>query len=163
MITEIRISGIAKNSIVDGTGIRYVIFGQGCPLKCEGCHNPDTHDFNGGRLVLISQIAAEIKKDPLLDGVTFSGGEPFVQPEAFAALADAVADYNIFCYTGYTFEELYKKPEAHILLNKLDVLVDGRFKKSQRTYNHKFRGSGNQRAIDVKESIKCGKAIEIDL
>ncbi|MCL1789181.1 MAG: anaerobic ribonucleoside-triphosphate reductase activating protein [Oscillospiraceae bacterium] len=160
---KIRISGIVKNSIVDGTGIRYVVFGQGCPLKCEGCHNPDTHDFNGGKLVDILLIAAEIREDPLLDGVTFSGGEPFAQTEAFAALADAVEEYNIFCYTGYTFEELYDNPETHTLLGKIDVLVDGRFNKNQRTLLQKFRGSGNQRAIDAKESVKCGKAIEIDL
>lgn len=162
---KIRISGIVKNSIVDGPGIRYVVFGQGCPHKCEGCHNPDTHDFFGGSLVDISDIAEEIKKDPLLDGVTFSGGEPFVQAKEFARLAELLPGYNIICYTGYTFEELYSSglhETARVLLDKIDVLVDGRFEKSGQSFELKFKGSGNQRAINAKESVKIGKAIEID-
>ena len=171
-VEKIRVAGIVKNSIVDGPGIRYVIFAQGCPFKCEDCHNPQTHDFAGGTLVDILEIAEEIRKDPILDGVTFSGGEPFAQFSAFAALAELLPDYNIMCYTGYTFEELYRESDAHILLSKVDILVDGRFIKSRRvlsanadvgTETYKFRGSDNQRAINAKESVKCGKAIEINL
>ena len=163
---KIRIAGIVKNSIVDGPGIRYAVFGQGCPLRCEDCHNPHTHDFLGGKLVNIDDIALEIKKDPLLDGVTFTGGEPFAQIEAFARLAEMICrqgDPDIICYTGYTFEELYANPETHTLLSKIDVLIDGRFKHEQRSLGVKFRGSANQRAVDSKESMKRGKAIEITL
>ena len=95
---------MVKNSIVDGPGIRYTVFAQGCPLKCEDCHNPHTHDFFGGELVDIAQIAEEIHKDPLLDGVTFSGGEPFAQAKEFAQLADLIATHHVCCYSGYTFE-----------------------------------------------------------
>jgi anaerobic ribonucleoside-triphosphate reductase activating protein len=157
-----KVAGIVKNSIVDGPGIRYTIFAQGCPLKCEGCHNPATHDFEGGRSVDVRELAAEISCDPLLDGVTFTGGEPFAQAGEFAALADML-DMNIICYTGYTFEELYENPEARVLLEKVDVLIDGRFDKSSRSMKLKFRGSKNQRAIDSKESVRCGKAFEVIL
>ena len=159
----IRVAGIVKNSIVDGPGIRYVIFSQGCPLKCEDCHNPHTHDADGGELIDITTIADQIKKDPLLDGVTFSGGEPFVQVEEFAALAELIRPLHIICYTGYTFEELYEKPHTHSLLSKLDILIDGRFEKKQKNFKQRFRGSDNQRSLDAKESVKCGKAIEIEL
>ncbi|MDR0222526.1 MAG: anaerobic ribonucleoside-triphosphate reductase activating protein [Oscillospiraceae bacterium] len=162
---NIRISGVARNSVVDGPGIRYVVFAQGCPFDCEGCHNPQTHDFDGGELTDTEIIAGEIKKDPLLSGATFSGGEPFAQAKAFIDLAKRLGGANIVCYTGYTFEELYRsdKPETRELLSLIDVLVDGRFDKSKKSLELKFRGSANQRAIDSKESVKRGKAIEIIL
>jgi anaerobic ribonucleoside-triphosphate reductase activating protein len=159
---KIRVAGIVKNSIVDGPGIRYTIFSQGCPIKCEGCHNPQTHDPDGGELVEISTMADEIKRDPLLGGVTFTGGEPFVQVREFAALADLIKNH-IICYTGYSFEELYENSDNHILLSKIDVLVDGRFKESEKSTDIKFKGSKNQRTLDSKESVKCGKAIKISL
>jgi anaerobic ribonucleoside-triphosphate reductase activating protein len=158
---QVRVSGIVKNSIVDGPGIRYAIFGQGCPLKCPNCHNPDTHDFFGGEMMNISDIVREIESDPLLQGVTFSGGEPFAQAEAFAELAGRIPQQHIICYSGYTFEELLARPETHELLTKIEVLVDGRFESALRqNLQQRFRGSANQRAIDVKESLKHGKAIE---
>ncbi|MCL2070779.1 MAG: anaerobic ribonucleoside-triphosphate reductase activating protein [Oscillospiraceae bacterium] len=161
---KIRVAGIVKNSIVDGPGIRYVVFAQGCRFKCKGCHNSHTHDKLGGLSVDVQQIAAEIKSDPLLDGVTFSGGEPFEQAVVFANLAALISELglNIICYTGYTFEELYENPDMHMLLNKVDVLVDGRFELNRKNPRLKFRGSDNQRVIDVKESFKCEKAVEIN-
>jgi anaerobic ribonucleoside-triphosphate reductase activating protein len=157
---------------VDGPGIRYVVFGQGCPLKCPNCHNPDTHDFFGGELAEIDDIVNQIKADPLLDGVTFSGGEPFAQVAAFAELARQLAGEHIICYSGYTFEELYNNNETYPLLRRISVLVDGRFENSLKQFapesgesgkSGRFKGSSNQRAIDVKESFKHGKAIEITL
>ena len=167
---DIRVAGIVKNSIVDGPGIRYTVFAQGCVHNCEGCHNKHTHDFSGGYLTQVDVIIDDIKKDPLLDGVTFSGGEPFEQVKAFSRLAgliqsecDSFVFPRVICYTGYTFEELYGKPDTHILLEKVDVLIDGRFELEHKSLNRrlKFRGSKNQRVIDSKESVKCGKAIEI--
>jgi len=163
---QIKIAGIVKNSIVDGPGIRYTIFGQGCSLKCEDCHNPQTHNPSGGELMYITKIAEEIKKDPLLDGVTFTGGEPFAQIEEFAELAKLIktnSELNIICYTGYSFNELYSNPKTHILLKIIDVLIDGRFEKNHKDYKLRFKGSKNQRFLDSKESIKCGKPIEITL
>jgi len=160
---QIRIAGLVKNSIVDGPGIRFAIFGQGCPLKCPDCHNPDTHDFFGGELMNIADIAAQIKSDGLLDGVTFTGGEPFAQVEAFTALADLLDGYNIICYSGYSFEELQANEQMLPLLRKIDILVDGRFENTLKTYDSRFKGSKNQRAIDIKESFKSGKASEITL
>jgi anaerobic ribonucleoside-triphosphate reductase activating protein len=160
---KLRVAGFARNSIVDGVGIRYTIFCQGCRFNCEDCHNPQTHDFNGGELVEITKIAEEIKRDPLLDGVTFSGGEPFEQIAELCALVDLLEGYNIACYTGFTFEELYDNPETHILLSKIDVLVDGRFEKDKQDLNLKFKGSTNQRTLDSKESVKRGKPIKIGI
>jgi len=163
MKNEIRVAGVVKNSVVDGPGIRYVVFGQGCSLNCKDCHNPHTHDFNGGELRDIYRIAQEIKSDPLLDGVTFSGGEPFAQTREFAALAALLDGYNIICYTGHTFEELYADSEARVLLDNVDVLIDGKYEGDSAGFNLRFKGSRNQRTIDAKESVKCGKPIEIAL
>jgi len=160
---KIRIAGIVKNSVVDGPGLRYVIFAQGCGHNCLGCHNPHTHALNGGEEREIGEIAAEIKSDPLISGVTFSGGEPFEQPEAFAKLADLLPETNVICYSGYTFEELLTKPNAGILLQKIDVLIDGRFDITQKSYDLRFRGSANQRVLNAKESVKSGGAVEITL
>jgi anaerobic ribonucleoside-triphosphate reductase activating protein len=159
---QLRTAGIVKNSIVDGPGIRYTVFAQGCPLSCPDCHNPQTHDMNGGELRDIHAIAEEIRRDPLLDGVTFSGGEPFVQARVFAELAELIKERHIICYTGYTFEELYRDEKNHLLLERIDVLVDGRFETNRRSLKAKFKGSVNQRVIDCKESVKRGKAIEFD-
>lgn len=165
---HIRLAGLVPNSYVDGPGIRFTIFVQGCPHNCKGCHNPETHSFSGGRLAETDRIFEKIKKDPLVKGVTFSGGEPFCQAEPLADLAAKLKEsgYHIMSYSGYTFEELMKKSECdeHIrtLLSLLDVLVDGRFVIEKRSLELKFRGSGNQRLIDVKKSIEKGKAVTID-
>lgn len=165
---ELRISGIEPESIVDGPGIRYTIFVQGCPHHCEGCHNPQTHDFDGGRIIETEKILAEIKKNPLLSGVTFSGGEPFCQPEALCELGEAIKamGLNLVCYSGFTFEELLalkeKQPAVLDLLRMTDILIDGKFILAEKSLMLKFRGSKNQRILDVKSSLEKGKAVLLD-
>lgn len=165
---DIRIAGIVNDSIVDGPGIRFTIFTQGCPHKCEGCHNPQTHTFGGGKLVSIEELIDQIQHNPLLDGVTFSGGEPFVQAEALSALAKVIHDnteLNVVTYTGYTFEQLMSgledNPHWKTLLQETDILIDGPFIQSKKSYELHFRGSSNQRCLDSKESVRLGKAVEI--
>lgn len=154
----IRICGIEKESIVDGSGIRYVIFSQGCPHNCQGCHNPESHSFNAGDEKKIEDILIDIKKNPLLKGVTFSGGEPFEQATGFLQLAQKIKTFNldIWCFTGYTIEELLNSNDQSkiSLLNNVDILVDGKFEKELRTIEKPFVGSSNQRIIDVKKSNK---------
>ena len=168
---EIRIAGLAEESIVDGPGFRYTVFTQGCPHNCKGCHNPQTHDFKGGRIDDTDRIFEDIIKDPLLDGVTFSGGEPFCQCAALSALARKLRSFkdrkfNIMSYSGYTYEQLIERcktePDCKALLEQLDYLVDGRFEEDKRSLELKFRGSSNQRFIDVQRSLKEGRAVEID-
>ena len=165
----IKLAGLVPESFVDGPGIRFTIFTQGCPHNCKGCHNPETHDFNGGRLADVDKIYDKIISNPLVKGVTFSGGEPFCQPEPLAYIAKKLKDkgFHIMSYSGYTFEELLEKSVSnkHIadLLNNLDILVDGRFILAERSLELKFRGSKNQRIINVPESIKTRKAIEIEI
>lgn len=157
---EIRISGTVSESIVDGPGLRYVVFTQGCPHNCEGCHNPGTHDFSGGKVVDTNELFEECTSDPLNKGVTFSGGEPFCQPEALYELGMRFKErgYHLMCYSGWTFEELLEKGKheefVQKLLSILDVLVDGRFILSRRTLSLPFRGSDNQRIIDVGQSLQ---------
>lgn len=168
MSKTFRIAGKIPESIVDGPGIRYVIFAQGCPRHCPGCHNPDTLPFEGGEEADPETILAEIKKNPLLDGVTFSGGEPFSQSAALAELAGRIRELglNIMTYTGYTLEELQEGQNENKgwkeLLEKTDILVDGPFDQTQKSLLLKFRGSANQRLIDVPASIHEGKVILID-
>ncbi|HAN44764.1 MAG TPA: anaerobic ribonucleoside-triphosphate reductase activating protein [Ruminococcaceae bacterium] len=166
MNNALRIAGIIKESIVDGPGIRFVVFAQGCPHNCDGCHNPQTHDFNGGKLCEIDKLLQEIDKNPLISGVTFSGGEPFCQAKALALLAKEVKKrgLNIFAYSGYTFEELVNMQNEAVaeLLSLCDVLVDGRYIKGQRNLMLKFRGSENQRIIDVQKSLQQGRAVVIE-
>ena len=165
---KLRIAGIVKESVVDGPGIRFVIFSQGCKHNCKGCHNPETHDVNSGKLVDTEEILDEIKKDPLLLGVTFSGGEPFLQAKPFADLAKQIhkLGLDIITYTGYKFETLISKMNKENnyeeLLNNTDILVDGEFILEEKSLMLKFRGSKNQRVIDVKESLKAKKVIEIN-
>ncbi len=165
----IKLAGLIPESFVDGPGIRFTVFTQGCPHRCEGCHNPETHDFNGGRLADVDKIYSKIISNPLIKGVTFSGGEPFCQPEPLAYLAIKLKKdgYNIMSYSGFLFEDLICKSQnnEHIkmLLNNLDIIVDGPFLLAERSLELKFRGSRNQRLINVPESLKCGKTIEIEL
>ncbi|MBR6580760.1 MAG: anaerobic ribonucleoside-triphosphate reductase activating protein [Ruminococcus sp.] len=163
----LRIAGTVNDSIVDGTGIRFTIFTQGCPHHCVGCHNPETHDFNGGKDIDTDELIEKIKKNPLLDGVTFSGGEPFIQAEILAALGKKIKalGLNIVTYTGYTFEELYENRDKNgwdKLLEVTDYLIDGKFKIDKKDWTAKFRGSSNQRYLDCQESIRQGKAVEIE-
>lgn len=161
-----RIAGIVNDSIVDGPGFRLSVFTQGCPHACPGCHNPQTHDFNGGYDIDTAEIIKKMRMNPLLDGITLSGGDPFCQSEPCAVLADAAheAGLNVWCYTGYSYEELLKgKKEWMELLKHIDVLVDGRFEMNKRSLECRFRGSSNQRLIDVQASLMQGKAIEADI
>lgn len=160
----LRLFGTIKESISDGPGIRYAIFVQGCPHNCPGCHNPSSHSFTDGYMRDTSDILAEIRANPLLDGVTFSGGEPFMQAQELAELAAAVhkLGLNVIVYSGYTFEELTAqlgRPGWRDLLNQADVLIDGRFEQQERSYDLRFRGSKNQRAIDLPASLANGHAV----
>ena len=164
---ELRIAGTANDSIVDGPGIRFTIFTQGCPHNCKGCHNPQTHAFDGGELTDTDVLLEKIKSNPLLDGVTFSGGDPFCQAVPLAYLGRQIKELglNIVTYTGYDFEELYKNREHNGWGDLLDVtyiLIDGKFVEELRDWNIKFRGSSNQRYIDCPESLKQGRAIEAE-
>lgn len=164
----LRIAGIVRESIVDGKGIRFTVFCQGCPHHCPGCHNPQTHPFDGGSLVKIERIAQEIGKNTLLQGVTFSGGEPFCQAGAFAELAKLVhampGNLDVTCYSGWTYEQLLEKaetePDVAALLGECDYLVDGPFVLAKRDLTLRFRGSSNQRFLNLKKSRAAGKAIE---
>ena len=160
---SIRLAGIVRESIVDGPGIRFTVFCQGCPHACEGCHNPESHDFAGGKDVSIDRLLEEIDKDKLLAGVTFSGGEPFCQPEAFVELGRKVKErgLNITVFSGYTLEQLeemaVQRAEIGELLELTDILIDGPFIKDQRDLTLQFRGSSNQRVIDMNETRKTGE------
>ena len=158
---NIRIAGTVNDSIVDGPGYRYTIFAQGCPHHCPGCHNPQSHDFEGGRTVDTETILRQVRENPLLDGITLSGGEPFCQPEACRALAEAARDLglSVWCYTGYTWEKLMQEadPARLALLDAVDVLVDGPFILAQKSLELKFCGSRNQRLIDVKKTRQAGR------
>lgn len=158
---------LQRDSIVDGEGIRAVIWTQGCIHNCFGCHNPETHDLNGGELVDIEELKKEIKSLSEETGVTFSGGDPFCQVDACLELAKFCHEcgLNVWCYTGYTFETLIERAleEENILLflKEIDVLIDGPFIMKKRSFDVMFRGSKNQRIIDVKKSLKKGSAVEI--
>ena len=154
---SIRISGITPESIVDGEGIRYVIFTQGCPHHCHGCHNPSTHSFDGGKLVTIHELLSDIAKNRnYIDGITLSGGEPFCQAHQCSIIAREARrmGLSVWCYTGYSFEELIGQYESALLLHYVDVLVDGPFILEERSLNLDFRGSRNQRLVDVRKSSK---------
>lgn len=156
-VETIRIAGIVRESIVDGPGLRFAIFSQGCPHKCMGCHNEATHDFSGGYDCELSRILEEIDKNPLLSGVTFTGGEPFCQPAAFYRLSVDIKARNldIVAYSGYTLEELQGMAEENAdiqkLLGMIDYLVDGPFLKDERDLTLEFRGSKNQRLIRMAD------------
>ena len=160
-----RIAGTVNDSIVDGAGMRFTVFTQGCPHHCPGCHNPQTHDFNGGTEVDPEEIIRKFRRNPLLDGITLSGGEPFCQSPACLQLAKAAhaSGLNVWAYSGYTFEELIAgKEEWRDLLREVDVLVDGPFLLDKRTLECKFRGSSNQRLIDVQASLKAGAPVILE-
>lgn len=158
--TKLRIAGVVRESIVDGPGIRFVIFAQGCPHHCEGCHNESTHDFSGGYDCDLSRILAEVDKNPLLSGVTFSGGEPFCQAQGFFELGVEIKNrgLDILAYSGYTFEELTKLAEQDKYIGKLldviDSLVDGPFILEERDLTLEFRGSRNQRFLKLTDYRK---------
>ena len=156
---NMRIAGIVNDSIVDGPGLRLAIFAQGCPHHCPGCHNPESHDFSGGSDMDTEKIIARMDANPLLDGITLTGGEPFEQPEACRILADAAhaRGLNVWAYSGYTFEQLCAVPEKRRLLEACDVLVDGPFLLAERSLDLRFRGSKNQRVLKVAELLAGGE------
>jgi len=174
MADSIRMAGIMRESIVDGPGIRFAIFCQGCPHDCPGCHNPETHDFAGGYDCSIDRILEEIDRDPMLAGVTFSGGEPMCQPVAFSKLGKAVKErgLDLTIYSGYTLEQLIDRVKGKgtgkdlsveerkatlELLEMADILIDGPYVASLRDLTLAFRGSSNQRVIDLKKTRECGR------
>jgi anaerobic ribonucleoside-triphosphate reductase activating protein len=161
----IRLSGIAYESLVNGPGLRRVFFSQGCKHNCKGCFNPDTHDFSGGEERDMDELIQDVTENPMIKGVTFSGGDPFERAEEFAYMAKQFKKYgiNVWSYTGYTYEyimeNLYKVPGWKDLMDNLDIIVDGRFEEDKQEDALRFKGSSNQRIIDVKASVGSGKLI----
>ena len=162
---DLRISGIVEESIVDGPGLRYVVFTQGCPHHCKGCHNPETHPPGGGYGMDTREIFTQFSQNPLLAGITFSGGEPFLQPEPLCDLAERVkaTGRTVMTYTGYTFEQLralasHTQAVAHLLF-LTDILVDGPYVESLRDMeNLRFRGSSNQRLLEKADMLRLNTA-----
>lgn len=166
---KLRVAGFAKESIVDGPGLRYVVFTQGCPHNCYGCHNPQTHDFNGGYFADVDDIYNDIVKNPLLKGVTISGGEPFNQACEVSNLLTRLREknYDVMVYTGYRYEDLHEKAndrnEFLRLIENTDILVDGKFEMESKNEMLSFRGSENQRIIDCKKSMDAGEVITVEI
>lgn len=154
----IRIAGFVNDSLVDGPGVRFTIFTQGCPYGCPGCHNTDTWDPNGGEEVELDSLITRWRKNPMLDGITLSGGEPLFQKEKLLPLIDAalIDNLNIVLYTGSTYEKLLSKndPVINEILSKVHYLIDGPFILKERNLNLLYRGSNNQRIIDLKRTSK---------
>lgn len=152
-------------SLVNGPGIRRVFFSQGCKHNCKGCFNTATHDFNGGEVFDMDKLIEDVKVNPMLKGVTFSGGDPLEQAKEFSYMAKNFKSLglNVWCYTGYSFEyimdKLDKKAQWKELIENIDVLVDGKFEEENKVPGLRFRGSSNQRIIDVKESLRTGEVV----
>jgi len=165
-MSKIRLFGVVNDSIVDGPGLRLAVFVQGCPFDCPGCHNPQSRDFNGGYESSVVELLEQLDKNPLIKGITLSGGEPFCQAVRLVPLAKEVRrrGKDIWCFSGYTFEELLDMSVSdsgvHELLSLLDVLVDGRFDFTARTLALPYRGSGNQRILDVPLSLEQAAPVE---
>lgn len=158
-----RVSGIVHDSTVDGPGLRTVVFVQGCPHNCEGCHNPQSHDFNGGTEMTVAEVVASIQSNPLVGGVTISGGEPFCQPEECLALAQDAKDlgHEVWCYTGFSYEHLMTISKfnraVRNLLQNIDVLVDGPYIPQERDETLLYRGSSNQRILKMRNGKSAGE------
>lgn len=158
----LRVAGFADDSIVDGPGIRLTVFFQGCPHHCPGCQNPETWAMEGGVLFTPQEILQRAQRNPLVKGVTLSGGEPFAQAEENAVLAHLLkeAGYEVAAYSGYTFEQLLAgTPAQRKLLRQLDILIDGPYLEKERSLELLFRGSRNQRILNVPDSLAAGKAV----
>ncbi len=167
-MAKLRVAGIIPESVVDGPGFRYTAFTQGCRHNCKGCHNPQTHDFSGGYDVDTDDLLAEMLEDPLIRGMTFSGGDPFEQPAPLADLARKAheAGKDVMVYTGYTYEQLLARaqedPATDALLRQTDILIDGPFILERRNVELRFRGSDNQRVIDVPQSLSRGEVVTFE-
>ena len=157
---EISVISIVESTSVDGPGLRTTVYCAGCGHRCKGCHNPQSWDINSGTLTDVTILA-----DRLLatgEDITFSGGDPMFQAEAFGELAATIkskSNRNIWCYTGYKIEQLMRMPKAMELLKNIDVLVDGQFELALRDENLLFRGSSNQRLVDVKQTLAKGEVV----
>lgn len=160
---KLRIAGLVEESFVDGDGCRFSVFLQGCHRRCPGCHNPEAQPFDGGREIDTEDILRQMETNPLLAGITFSGGEPFCQPAPLLALAKAVhtKGLTVWSYTGNTLEELQSSGDraVYALLDEVDVLVDGEYMEAQRDLTLKFRGSRNQRVIDMNATRQKGQLV----
>ena len=156
---------IQPDSILDGSGIRTVIWFQGCLHNCKGCQNPKTHDMNGGIVVDVDELKMKLKNLKYQSGITLSGGDPFFQPEAALEIAKFAKSVglNVWAYTGFTYEALLSDKSRLDLLKNVDVLVDGKFMMDKKSLNCKFRGSTNQRLIDVKKSLEAGGVVLYDV
>lgn len=164
-MTQIRLAGCVHDSIVDGPGLRFTVFTQGCLLACPGCHNATTQPLDQGTWMSVDEVIADMASNPLVTGLTLSGGEPSLQPRAAAELAEAAHQLglDVWCYTGYRVEPLLRRcvDEADLarLLDAVDVLVDGRFVLAKRTLTLPWRGSSNQRLIDMPSTRRTGSAV----
>ena len=159
----LRMCGIERESIVDGPGFRYVVFVQGCPHRCPGCHNPESHDFDAGEDMTVQEIFEEFKQNEHLHGITLSGGEPFCQAPALVELVKLVRSLgkDVMAFSGWTYEELLAKndPAVNELLDLTDILVDGRYEEAERNLTLVYRGSENQRVIDMKKTREAGNVV----
>ena len=169
---KIRIAGVIDGSIVDGNGMRFVIFCQGCIHNCKNCFNKDTHDFDGGKDVDFEMLVNRIMKNPLLSGVTFSGGDPMEQADKCALLARKIKDIqdmklDIWAFTGYTYEYIIENLDNHVgwsdFIKHIDFLVDGKFEEKHKDLTLRFRGSSNQRVINVQQSLLKGQTVVLNL
>ena len=162
-------SDLERGSIVDGLGIRAVLWTQGCPHNCPGCHNPETHSYDNGILIDTEEIKKQLESLDIEEGLTLSGGDPLEQVEACLDIATHAKKLglNIWCWTGYTYEELIKKSDKNPIilefLKVIDILVDGKFILKEKSLETKFRGSKNQRLIDVKKTLKNKKIVLLKL
>ncbi len=169
MNTELRLAGVIRESIVDGPGWRFVVFVQGCPHHCLGCQNPQTHSFDEGYITTVENIVNAVKEDGLLTGVTLSGGEPFTQAKPLTVLAREIRKLglDVMAFSGYTYEELINGATEENgwleLLSELSLLIDGRFVESQKSLELRFRGSRNQRIIDVQKSLSTNTVVLSEL
>ena len=162
MKKTVRLAGIAYESLVNGPGIRRVFFAQGCKHNCKGCFNPETHSFDKGIVLEIDKLIKDVLENPMITGVTFSGGDPIEQAHSFSYMAKILKNKGL-----YTFEKLLDKmkenKDIRELLNNIDVLVDGKFEINNKKEELKFRGSSNQRIIDVNKSLALGQIIVLNL
>ena len=158
---------IIEDTTVDGPGFRTAIYAAGCPNACPGCHNPESWDIKKGKQISTEEILTKVLADDFAN-VTFSGGDPMFQPEGFTKLAQAIKEKsrkNIWCYTGYLFDEdicgkmMDQVPETKELLSYIDVLIDGPFIEERKNLKIRFRGSDNQRIIDVKKTMEAGEIV----
>lgn len=155
---------LQPDSIVDGEGIRTVLWTQGCPHACKGCHNPQTHSFEDGVEVDVEEVIEALREIKHQDGLTLSGGDPVCQSEACYEISKAAHEMglNVWCYTGFTYEMMLQNPSKRKLLEQIDVLVDGKFILEEKSYDLHFRGSRNQRIIDVQRSLKEEKVVLVE-